>query len=212
MKRCSRCKLEKVESGFTKETSRTDGLRLWCKECSRKGKDSIKRCSMCRETKHNVYFSRDRSRKSGFNSRCKECLSVKVGTFKKFVNPPVSDQNLSEQQNKYLEQLLKRKKSDAKRKGVQCDFNLDWIREQFRKGCAVTGIAFEIGKKNPFSVEVDRVIPSGDYSIKNSRFVCAIYNRAKWSYSDEDVIKMTLALVINNWEQYKKHFKLIGLS
>lgn len=211
MKYCAKCKTGKCETEFTKEKARPDGLRVWCRACCLKGKDSIKFCSSCGLTKHNRCFSADKSSKTGFCRVCRECLSVRVKTFKKFIKPKSAIQEISEEQNDYLALLLKRKKSDSKRKGIRCDFTLNWMREQFCNGCALTGIPFKIGKNNPFSIEVDRIIPGGDYSMKNSRFVCGIYNRMKWTYTDEDVFKMTLSLVINNWEEYQKYFRFRGL-
>lgn len=212
MKYCAKCKTGKCEKEFTKERARPDGLRVWCRTCCLKGKDSIKFCSSCGLTKHNRCFSVDKSSKNGFSRVCKECLSVRVKTFKKFIKARSELQEATEKQNDYLALLLKRKKSDAKRKGIKCDFTLKWMREQFSKGCSLTGISFEVGdRKNPFSLEVDRIAPGGDYSMKNSRFVCAIYNRMKWTYTDEDVFKMTVPLVINNWENYQKYFRYAGL-
>ena len=51
MKTCSRCKVEKELSCFSKNRSHRDGLKLWCKDCcreyrqSKKGKEADHRAS-----------------------------------------------------------------------------------------------------------------------------------------------------------------------
>ncbi len=99
MKRCSKCKEWKDESEFNKNRKNKDGLRYWCKKCSREYKrryyrrnrgpvkkyfryeeshrtiDGVKqkRCSKCEKWKDEIMFSKRPGNKSGVCSWCKDC-------------------------------------------------------------------------------------------------------------------------------------------
>jgi len=61
--------------------------------------------------------------------------------------------------------------------------------------CEATGVELELKKGSPWSVEIDRIKVGGDYTMDNCRLVCAIYNRARWTFSDNDVRIMSNALI-----------------
>lgn len=89
-------------------------------------------------------------------------------------------------------------KKRARDKGLPFDLDMDWIDEQFPKGCAVTGLPLDPnGSKTPWTVHLDRVVPELGYTKENTRMVCACYNLAKRNWSDSDVLVMAQALVEN---------------
>ena len=99
MKRCSKCKQIKDESEFSKNRSRQDGLRVWCKKCEseyahkryKKNRGPLKkyfryedrhrvvngveekRCRRCKQWKPQSRFYRNRKHRDGLAVWCKEC-------------------------------------------------------------------------------------------------------------------------------------------
>ncbi len=99
MKLCSKCKEWKDESDFNKNRSRKDGLKVWCKKCSRSyarkhylaNSKSLKRyfryeerhqiidgmeqrrCSKCKKWKKVSKFNKRPGTKNGLHSWCKDC-------------------------------------------------------------------------------------------------------------------------------------------
>lgn len=212
MKHCSRCKTNKPTSEFWKNATAKDGLSYWCNLCSRRSPKYYRVCSQCKEIKHRVGFSKHKKTKDGLSPSCKECRNRQFRLNKHLIKSKSKSIELTPEQKQYAKTVLKRKKMDAKKKGVKCDFTLEWIEGKFRAGCAVTGVPFDFsGGRTPFAMEVDRIDPGGDYTKANSRFVCGIYNKAKWNFKDDDVRKMVLGLVTNNWEEYAHHLEKVGL-
>ena len=101
MKRCSKCKKWKDESEFSKQPSRKDGLRCWCKKCEceyihkyyRRDRKNVKKyrryeeyhrvvngvkqkkCTKCKRWKPEDEFYKNRKPKDGLAWRCKKCIS-----------------------------------------------------------------------------------------------------------------------------------------
>ena len=99
MKQCTKCKKWKDESEFSKQLSRKDGLRSWCKKCVseyshkyyRRNRKSVKkhysyeechrvvkgvkekRCTKCKKWKDESEFSKQRTSKDGLRPWCKKC-------------------------------------------------------------------------------------------------------------------------------------------
>ena len=91
MKECSKCKVLKPRSEFSKNRGCKDGLAGQCKACSaaatreyqkrnreaNAGKEidltGTKKCSMCKVLKQRSEFSKDRSCKDGLRGQCKAC-------------------------------------------------------------------------------------------------------------------------------------------
>lgn len=67
--------------------------------------------------------------------------------------------------------------------------------------CEVTGIAFDLttglgaGKRNPWAPSVDRIDNTKGYTWDNVQVVCSIYNLSKNCFTNDDVLKMALAIV-----------------
>jgi hypothetical protein len=91
---------------------------------------------------------------------------------------------------------IKSARKRATEKGQPFDLTAEWFDAEFAKGCAKTGIALDPnGSKTPFTVHVDKVIPSLGYVKSNCRLVCACYNTAKWRWTDDVVLTMAKALI-----------------
>lgn len=104
--------------------------------------------------------------------------------------------------------LVSHTKSKAKRLGIPFSLDESRIRDVIEAGfCQVTGIPFskrpvgsEDGQKtgrnrDPWAPSLDRIVPELGYTDKNTRVVVWMYNMAKCSYSDADVLTMAMALV-----------------
>jgi hypothetical protein len=83
-KTCTKCKIEKNESEFSKDNYKKDGLQNQCKECQKQYRRELKRtiikkmvetktCTKCKIEKKPNEFSKDNYRKDGLCSWCKEC-------------------------------------------------------------------------------------------------------------------------------------------
>lgn len=86
----------------------------------------------------------------------------------------------------------------AKRLGIPFDLTIDFIEGLLRTGvCSVTGVDFEycLDGRSPWVPSLDRINPADGYVRENVRVVAWIYNAAKWSFSDDDVLAMAKALV-----------------
>jgi len=105
MKLCHKCKKWKDESEFSKESSRKDGLKFWCKKCDqayarkryRKDMKGLKeyysyeerhrvvdgvkqkRCNRCKRWKAESMFYRKRRHKDGLATWCAKCTREYVG-------------------------------------------------------------------------------------------------------------------------------------
>ncbi len=99
MRQCSKCRKQKDESAFGKNRTRTDGLRIWCKECEseyarkryEKNRGSVKkynsyedlhrvvnglrqkRCGRCKKWKAESQYYKHLRHKDGLAVWCKEC-------------------------------------------------------------------------------------------------------------------------------------------
>lgn len=94
-----------------------------------------------------------------------------------------------------IRETLKRKLLQARTKGVAFNLTEDWLLAHFSQGCEVTGADLEIGKGSPWSAEIDRIKPGGDYTMDNCRVVCAIYNRARMNFTDAQVREFATKLL-----------------
>ena len=101
MKRCSKCGKLKDKSEFSKQSSRKDGLRYWCKKCEcdylheyyRRNRKSVKKyysyeeihrdvggvkekwCRRCRKWKALIDYHKNVAAKDGVYIWCKECIT-----------------------------------------------------------------------------------------------------------------------------------------
>lgn len=90
----------------------------------------------------------------------------------------------------------------AKKSNIPFTLTREWVEERIDRGsCEVTGIEFSVlpgegrGNPSPWAPSIDQITPGAGYTPENSRLVCWIYNCAKSTASDEDVLKLANALV-----------------
>lgn len=92
-------------------------------------------------------------------------------------------------------------KARAKKHGIQFTITKEWASERWTGKCEVTGIEFILStRRNPyfFSPSIDRIIPSLGYTPENSRFVLHAVNALKGAGTDEDMLLVARAIVINH--------------
>jgi len=102
---CATCAAPKPLDAFHKNSSKSDGRRNSCKECTYKqdsyngnrfrrkngarhseayyaaalaDEANMLNCRTCKQPKHAREFSRDASRRDGFNGECKPCVAMRV--------------------------------------------------------------------------------------------------------------------------------------
>lgn len=92
----------------------------------------------------------------------------------------------------------------AKRCKRSFSLTLSWIENQLALGtCKRTGLPFNfkqgnydiLGGRNPWFPSIDRIDSDLDYTETNCQIVCSMYNFAKQTWSDTEVLKMARALV-----------------
>lgn len=91
-KKCTKCKIDKSVSKFTKCKANKDGLSYYCKEC----KDKLikrydvsvieKQCKCCNITKPSDRFSKHSYNKDGLKNECKQCVKEYNKTNKDYIN------------------------------------------------------------------------------------------------------------------------------
>ena len=92
----------------------------------------------------------------------------------------------------------------AKASQRKLDFDLSFhtvLKGVLRGRCEVTGIPFDMrakphqGTDLPFRASLDRIDNRRGYHDDNVQVVVKIYNQAKFSWEDEDVLTMAVSLV-----------------
>lgn len=115
-------------------------------------------------------------------SICKECVSpiskartkVRLGTFAGRATD-----------------LLANAKMRSAAKGLICTLDAKWIKDKLADGCELTGFPFDletgrsIGRFNPYSPSIDRIIPGGNYTPENCRMVIMAINVAMNAWGEE---------------------------
>jgi hypothetical protein len=76
-----------------------------------------------------------------------------------------------------------------------------WVEQRLKQGrCEATGLSFdsrggEFGVKRPFVASIDRVDNKKGYTQDNCRVVVWIFNLAKATWTDAEVLKMAEAFI-----------------
>jgi hypothetical protein len=97
---------------------------------------------------------------------------------------------------RYAASLLAEARRRAQSHGTAFDLDVEWFSENYERGCAVTGRAFELSPegRTPWGPSLDQIDPGSGYTKENTRLVCMIYNFAKHTWTDE-VVKDFATLV-----------------
>lgn len=92
--------------------------------------------------------------------------------------------------------LLRRVEQRCVMLGCHFDLDVDWLVARLNNGCEALKVPFDFSKRrSPFSPSLDRKSPGGSYTKDNVQVVCLIYNMAKLTWSDDDVLHMARLLV-----------------
>lgn len=156
------------------------------------------KCKVCLEDKNEGDFYK--RNKSTCISCCKarSCENArkrkKLGTFVRFNKK----HNMGELA--IINKRLRGAKERAVKKGIPFDLDSEWYIENYRKGCAVTGLPLNAkGERYELSTpSIDQIIPSKGYTKDNCRIVCYWYNTAKNQFSDEQVLEMCKLVIANS--------------
>lgn len=93
--------------------------------------------------------------------------------------------------------ILRARKSSATKKGLPFEITEEWFKNEWQKGCCMTGKAFDdFQTDSPWVAHIDRIVPGLGYTFSNCRLVCACFNLAKKHWTDEDVLEMARLLTI----------------
>lgn len=97
--------------------------------------------------------------------------------------------------------LFHRAKLRAKNKDLPFTLTLDWVRETIAEQehkCSRTGLPFVYDQEqSPWRPSLDRLDQTGGYTHDNVQIVCVMYNLAKNTANDDEVIVFAEALVGN---------------
>lgn len=102
-------------------------------------------------------------------------------------------------------------RSKAKKLNLQFDLDEAWFTERLSRGvCEATGLplqpmntgnALTKHYRAPFVASLDRINPAQGYTKSNCRIVAWMFNLAKNAYTDQDVLRLALAVVYRAVEQ-----------
>jgi len=171
-------------------------------------------CTRCQKLKPLDLFHRDRSLKDGRRAYCKECLSeyyrsrpdknkeqrkiYRDNNREKIRKIGISYRSTTRGQASALHKTAQQR---ATKLGVPFSLPPEWVIQRILYGkCEVTDLPFDIKQKgkrflSPFAPSIDRIDPAEGYVPSNCRMVVWGYNAAKGQGNDDDVLKISIALV-----------------
>lgn len=143
---------------------------------------------------------------------CRTCGQSKpIADFYAKRNDCKSCHNSKRQQSRFYDlatSMASNAMQRAKKKGIDFDITRQDIldmKEQQQNRCALSGWEMDwelasLGKRRcpPTRVSLDRIDSSGGYVIGNVQLVCDIVNRVKNNYSEEDFVRMCVAVAENS--------------
>lgn len=101
--------------------------------------------------------------------------------------------------------LYESARTKAQSRGLTFDLDFESIQRRVVSGrCEATGILFDFFAKDPgvpeipFRASLDRLDNTEGYTNVNTKVVSKIYNTAKWSWGEDDVLRMAIALCRRN--------------
>ena len=93
--------------------------------------------------------------------------------------------------------LLNNANRRALDRGLDCSISLDWVTAQLEKGCALSGLPFEMnpnGVMSPYSPSLDRIDPTKGYTEENTQAILQGVNGLKLNGTNEDVINIAKSI------------------
>lgn len=93
----------------------------------------------------------------------------------------------------------------AKKKNLYIDITLEYLKQLWNKQegkCALTNFPMSYqqskGKRNPYSLSIDKIDPNKGYEVGNVQFVCFAANMMKGELSLSELKKFCQAIIKNN--------------
>ncbi len=160
-------------------------------------------CSTCGRPRTQVehFYSYGGKREKRLRSVCKACHAAQ-GSARVKLNPEKYNERAKNRYKNSIQQrsygLWYRAKQRAKKLGLEFSISREIVDSWLKTGkCSVTGVPFDLStdRDNPWSPSLDRINPKIGYTEFNSRLVTWIYNRAKGSGTDEDVINFSRGVI-----------------
>lgn len=96
--------------------------------------------------------------------------------------------------------MLSGARLSAQKRGQECTLTEEWFQERLERGhCEVTGLPFSKPEmpryeRSPYQPSIDRKDRTKGYTPENCRLVVWMYNCAKGTWTDEDVLQLSIAL------------------
>jgi len=112
--------------------------------------------------------------------------------------------------------LLRYARERAKRKGLPCTLQLDWVRKRIDQGhCEATGLPFTVGEKlangpHPFAPSIDRKDHSKGYTPDNCRVVVYAFNVMMGTWG-EGIAGLVLGSLLSRNANQDLHFSSEGV-
>ena len=144
--------------------------------------DALQECRSCAKSLPLTSYFKAKSNKTGYKYICPKCSYEQ--------NKPMQDRY------KYTEaywalNLRNKALQRAKDKNLEFTLTKDFILDKVMNGvCEVTGVPLDFsgGERKPYTPSLDRIIPELGYTSENVRLVCWMYNSAKGTFTDQDVL------------------------
>lgn len=191
MKTCSKCKNSKQENEFHKNAN-------YCKDCKKmynaENKNSL---SEKRKQYHLENRDRENSRNNQYYQINKEDRKKYYDSHKDHFHRYYIRSNYGSL-DKQIKAVLVRCKKRAKQYEMLFDLDVEFVRELYtiQNGkCLLTDIDFDLEQPQemsmrPFSMSIDRIDSTKDYTKDNVRLVCAIVNFAINGFGIDSFDKM----------------------
>jgi 5-methylcytosine-specific restriction endonuclease McrA len=219
MKTCRRCKQNKKQTEFYKNSAMADGLQNYCKSCikeSRQGKKyqsdgsrskpivlpGHKYCRPCNTVKPTSEFFNSKSRSDGLADECKECRKKASMQWK--LKNPERDAELRREQQKRAKSWLKPNGRDYVRmrrvsrhtlglKANRVLFSDVVARDKWV--CKICGkpVDKSLAYPDPFSPSLDHVVPvskGGSHTLGNLQLAHLRCNLKKYNHSNSQSVSI----------------------
>lgn len=149
-----------------------------------------KACTKCKRVLATEHF--DHNCRGALKSRCKECCKEDNRERK------LTSKWYAEHKHQWHTRaifMVAAIKQRAIRKGIPYSLSWQWLEEQVEKGCAFTGMPFELISGSPWYPSVDRINPLKGYTPENCRVVVSMYNYMRNRWSDMACVKLAVRIV-----------------
>lgn len=155
-----------------------------------------KRCKECGKIKPLTDFRKRKA--NSYNGTCQRCLGLRAAA------------NVRASPTKKAINIIANKRCYTRKRGIKFDLTVEWYMERLNRGvCEVTGLPMYFNHDYGNAADwhqpsIDRINPGGDYTKKNCRLVCRIFNNAKAHYSEDILYDMCKSYLAYYESRHKK--------